>query len=65
MKVTAGGLVQMWHRLADLLFVWYEQLHQEGLDETKLHTDETSWRVSGNTHWSWYFTGSNVVLLPD
>jgi len=61
MKVTAGGLVQMWHRLADLLFDWYEQLHQEGLDETKLHADETSWRVSGNTHWLWCFTGPNVV----
>jgi transposase len=61
MKVTAGCLVQMWHRLADLLFVWYEQLHQEGLDETKLHADETSWRVSGNTHWLWCFTGPNVV----
>lgn len=60
MKVTAGGLVQMWHRLADLLFVWYEQLHQEGLDETRLHADETSWRLSGNTHWLWCFTGPNV-----
>jgi len=31
MKVTAGGLVQMWHRLADLLFAWYEQTHEESL----------------------------------
>jgi hypothetical protein len=35
MKVTPVGLVQKWHRFADLLYTWYEQLHQEGLDETK------------------------------
>ncbi len=61
MKVTPGGLVQMWHRLADLLFEWYEQLHREGLDEAKLHADETGWRVQGKTHWLWCFTGPNVV----
>lgn len=33
MKVTPGGLVQMWHRLADLLFSWYEQIHSEILGE--------------------------------
>lgn len=36
MKVTAGGSVHVWYHLADLLFIWYEQLHQEGLDERKL-----------------------------
>lgn len=61
MKVTPGGLVQMWHRLADLLFQWYEQLHQEGLKEARLHADETSWRVSGKTHWLWCFVGPNVA----
>ena len=61
MKVTPGGLVQKWHRLADLLYVWYEQLHQEGPDETKLHADETGWRVSGNTPWLCCFTGPIVV----
>jgi hypothetical protein len=41
MKVTAIGLVQMWHRLADLLFAWYEQIHEESPDSSKLHADET------------------------
>lgn len=62
MKVTPGGLVQMWHRLADLLFVWYEQIHRESLDSLKLHADETSWRVSGKTHWLWCFAGDDSVF---
>lgn len=61
MKVTACGLVQIWYSLADVMLAWYEQLHQEGLNETNLHTDETSWRVSGNSHWLWCFTGPNVI----
>ncbi len=50
MKLTPGGLVQMWHRLADLLFTWYEQVHRDSLRSAKLHADETGWRVSGKTH---------------
>ncbi len=56
MKVTPGGLVQMWHRLSALLFGWFQQIHQESLDSAKLHADETGWRVSGKTYWLWCFT---------
>ena len=67
MKVTPGGLVQMWHRLADLLFAWYEQIQQESLQSATLHADETGWRVSGQTHWLWSegarsFTAEFAVL---
>jgi transposase len=66
MKVTPGGLVQMWHRLADLLFVWYEQIHHESLESATLHADETGWRVSGTTHWLWCFNNSeNVFYMID
>lgn len=56
MKVTAGGLVQMWHRLADILYVWYEQIQRECLQAAVLNADETGWRVNGQTHWLWCFT---------
>lgn len=62
MKVTPGGLVQMWHRLADLLFSWYEQIHSEILGSAKLHADETGWRVSGQTHWLWCFANDDSAF---
>jgi len=66
MKVTGGGLVQMWHRLADLLFGWYEQIHRESLDSARLHADETGWRVQGKTHWLWCFTNAeNTFYMID
>ena len=66
MKVTPGGLVQMWHRLADLLFAWYEQIHHESLGSATLHADETGWRVSGKTHWLWCFANTeNVFYMID
>lgn len=66
MKVTPGGLVQMWHRLAELLFVWYEQIHRESLGSARLHADETGWRVKGKTHWLWCFANDeNVFYMID
>ncbi|WP_261344143.1 IS66 family transposase [Rubripirellula tenax] len=62
MKVTPGGLVQMWHRLADLLFSWYEQVHRESLASAKLHADETSWRVRGLTYWLWCFASNDSAF---
>jgi len=62
MKVTPGGLVQMWHRLADLLFAWYEEIHRDCLDSAKLHADETGWRVNGQTHWLWCFAGVDATF---
>lgn len=60
LKITAGGLVQMWHRLAEILFAWYEEIHEQSLDGGKLHGDETSWRVSGKTHWLWCFASDDL-----
>ena len=66
MKLTGGGLVQMWHRLAEVLWAWYEQIHNECLDGAKLHADETGWRVQGRTHWLWCFAGpSGVYYMID
>lgn len=66
MKVTRGGLVQMWHRLADLLFGWYEQIQRESLASSRLHADETGWRIRGKTHWLWCFAGpENVFYMID
>ena len=62
LKITSSGLIQMWHRLADLLFAWYEQIHQESLSSSMLHADETGWRVNGQTHWLWCFASDATVF---
>jgi transposase len=60
--LTAGGLVQMWQRLRDLLFAWYLEIPEQALDAAVLHADETGWRVNGKTHWLWCFTTPTVTF---
>jgi transposase len=61
MKITPGGLVQMWYRLQAILYAWYEQIQQEALHSAVLHGDESGWRVDGKTHWLWCFTTRNLT----
>lgn len=59
--LTPGGLVQMWHRLRNLLFAWYVQIQEQALDAAVRHADETGWRVNGKTHWLWCFTTPDLT----
>lgn len=59
--LTPGGLVHMWHRLAAILYPWYEAIGEQAKGSAVLHADETGWRVSGKTHWLWCFTNSRVT----
>jgi len=61
LKLTSGGLVQMWYRLQELLYPWYRQLQAEALASAVLHADETSWRVAGKTHWLWCFANEDLT----
>ena len=60
-RLTRGGLVNLWQRLQDALFPWYEQIQVEALKSAVLHADETSWRVSGKTHWLWAFANHDLT----
>lgn len=53
--ISAGGLLDGWHRLAAAIEPWYQQIAQEAKDSAVLHADETGWRVNGQTHWLWCF----------
>ena len=61
LKLTSGGLMQMWQRLAQRLEPWYEQLQAEGLNSAVLHADESGWRVNGKTHWLWCFSNPDLT----
>lgn len=50
-KVTAGGLFQAWHRLAEILKTVYDEIGQQAKASAVLNADETGWRVNGETYW--------------
>ena len=54
-KLTPGGLIDAWRRLAEVLEAWYEQIGEQAKRSSHLHADETGWRVNGQTHWLWCF----------
>jgi len=62
MKLTSGGLVQMWYRLQAILYVWYEEIQEQALRSAVLFADESGWRVDGKTHWLWCFTSKNLTF---
>jgi transposase len=59
-RLTSGGLIDAWRRLATVLTDWYEQIAEEARKSAVLHADETGWRVDGQTHWLWCFANHTV-----
>jgi transposase len=60
-KLTPGGLVQMWYRLQEILFAWYDEIKAQALQAKTLFADETGWRVKGKTWWLWCFTTADLT----
>ena len=61
-RISEGGLAQMWARLAKRLTPVYEELLEQTKDAPVLHADETGWRVYGKPWWLWAFTTGNLVV---
>ncbi|QVL31355.1 transposase [Telmatocola sphagniphila] len=53
LKITEGGLTQKWHRLAETLKPWYEQIWDECQQAAVLNADETGWHPNGALIWLW------------
>ncbi|MCP4897994.1 MAG: IS66 family transposase [bacterium] len=65
-KLTPGGLVDAWRRLAEVLDGWHRQIGEEAKASAHLHGDETGWRVNGRTYWLWCFTNDrNCYYMID
>jgi len=65
-RLSAGGLVDLWRRAAEVLAPWYEQIGEDARHSATLHADETGWRVDGATHWLWCFAnGENCWYMID
>ncbi len=61
--MSPGGLSQIWHRLSDIFFEWYEEIMEDIQKVGVLHGDETGWRVNGKTHWLWCFTSPMATIF--
>ncbi|MGL5098070.1 MAG: IS66 family transposase, partial [Planctomycetia bacterium] len=59
--ISGGGLVDIWHRLADILSPWYAEIRDLCRDMQVLHMDETGWRIAGNNGWLWCATGGDAT----
>lgn len=60
-KLSGGGLIQMWYRLQEILYAWYEEIQKDVLDAKVMFADETGWRVKGKTWWLWCFTTADAT----
>lgn len=55
LKISEGGLTEIWHRVAKALKPWYEQIWKCCLDSAVLNADETGWHRNGVLIWLWCF----------
>jgi transposase len=55
-KVSPGGLVLNWQRLAEILTPVYEELGKAARLCAVLNIDESGWRIAGLLAWLWCFT---------
>ena len=61
LKVSKGGLLQAWAKLAELLEPMYQEIGQAARASAVLHADETGWRLSGCTWWLWCFCNRDLA----
>jgi len=59
-RLSAGGLISMWHRLGEALTPWYEQIAEAARASAVLNADQTGWRVNGKSHWPWCFASKGA-----
>jgi len=58
--ISDGGLFSCWHRLAEILTPWGQNIAQAARSSAVLNADETGWRVNGRTAWLWCFASQHA-----
>jgi hypothetical protein len=61
-RVTHGALVQSSVRLAKLGRKTYSALIQSARASPAVHTDDTGWRIDGDSAWLWVFATAEMTL---
>jgi hypothetical protein len=59
-RLSAGGLISIWHRLGGVLLPWYDQIADAARHSAVLWADETGWRTNGLTCWLWCFASKDA-----
>lgn len=59
-RLSAGGVISMWHRLGEALAPWYDQIGDAARRSAVLWADETGWRRNGRTCWLWCFASKDA-----
>jgi transposase len=59
-RLSAGGLISMWHRLGEVFSPWYQQIADAARRSAVLWADETGWRTNGVTCWLWCFASNDA-----
>lgn len=61
-RVTHGALVQSTTRLAKLGERTYSALRESARGSPVVHTDDTGWRIDGESAWLWVFATPEITL---
>ena len=62
LEVSAGGLVQSNHHLAQRATATVQAMKQELGQENVVHADETGWRVAAENAWLWVICSSRFTI---
>ena len=61
MPASSGGLHDLWHRLAEVLMPWSDQIGELCRNAPVLHMDETGWRTAGKNGWLWCASANDAT----
>lgn len=62
LKLTSGCLINGWHKLAEILTPYYDDILEKTRKSEATYADETGWRQKGKRFWLWGFFTKTTAL---